>query len=202
VEDASFCHRCGKAQRELLVEEPAVPEYVIPVAAAEPVAAASQPVSFANAVAVRVGFLTASVAAMLDALPFVGALFLVWSTLAGYFAVMLYRRRTGQRLTVRSGAKMGLITGVLHAVIIVVFSTMAFVASTSESTANIRQQLSTIKDRDPTRYAQVSSFLDSPYGLATFAIFALLAMGLVFMLAGTAGGALSAKVSAKVAKKD
>jgi hypothetical protein len=197
VEDASFCHRCGKAQREFLVEEPAAPEYVIPVVAATPETATNQPVSFANAAAVRVGFLTASVAAMLDALPFVGALFLVWSTLAGYFAVMLYRRRTGQRLTVRSGAKMGMITGVLHAMIIVVFSTLAFVASTSESTANIRQQLSAIKDHDPTRYAQVSGFLDTPYGLATFAIFALLAMGLVFMLAGTAGGALSAKVAKK-----
>lgn len=200
MEDALFCHRCGKAQRELVAEQPDEEQPVVqaPVAIEKP--ASVQPVSFANSVAVRVGFLAASVASMLDALPWVDALFLVWSALAGYFAVVLYRRRTGQALTVRGGAKMGWITGVLNAVIVTVFFTLTFAATASDFTATYRQQLSVLQTRDPASYARASGFLESPYALATGIIFVLFFLFVVFTLAGVAGGALSAKVAA--AKKD
>ena len=204
MEDASFCHRCGKATRELLIPEPAEP--VEPqITEATPVAtpkASAQPVSFSNAAAVRVGFLAASVASMLDALPRVDSLFVLWSALAGYGAVVLYRRRTGQVLSVRSGARMGWITGMLNAVIVIVFFTLSFVASVSEFKATYQQQLSSLKLRDPASYARASGFLESPYALATGVLFLLFAMFFIFTLAGTAGGALGAKTAAKTTTKD
>ncbi len=199
MEDAAFCHRCGKAQREFLVEETedVVETPVPPVPAPQAAPAGLLPVSFANAAAVRVGFLAASVASMLDALPWVDALFVVWSALAGYFSVVLYRRRTGQALTVRGGAKMGWITGVLNAVIVIVFFTISFAATISDFTSVYHQQLSTLQARDPASYARASGLLESPYGLATLVIFLLFFLFVVFTLAGVAGGALSAKFAKK-----
>jgi len=203
VEGASFCHRCGKATRELLIEEPAdraEPQIIeaSPAAASKPPTKTElPPVSFSNAMAVRVGFLAASVASLLDALPWVDALFLLWSALAGFGSVMLYRHRTGQVLSVRSGARMGWITGMLNAVIVIVFFTLSFVAGISEFKATYQQQLSTLKLRDPASYARASGFLESPYALATGVIFLLFAMFFAFTLAWTAGGALGAKTARK-----
>lgn len=134
---------------------------------------------------------------MLDALPGVGVLFLVWSALAGFFAVMLYQRRTGQSLTVRSGAKMGLISSVLNAAILMVFSLLGFAADTADSTAKFREQLSSMKTRDPASYASLASLLDNPYGVATFLVLVFMMMFAIFTLAGSAGGALGAKVGKK-----
>lgn len=196
MEGAAFCHRCGKAQREFLVQEKEEP-VELPVIAVPPPPPTVLPVSFANSAAVRVGFLAASVASMLDALPWVDALFLLWSGLAGYFSVILYRKRTGQALTVRSGAKMGWITGVLNAVIVIVFFTLTFVATVSDFTSVYRQQLSLLQARDPASYARASGFLESPYALATGVIFLLFFLFVFFSLAGVAGGALSAKFAKK-----
>lgn len=206
MEGALFCHRCGKAQRELLTAEPVEadppPADVAEVsntaaAAAVPPPPRVLPVSFGNSVAVRVGFLAASVASMLDALPWVDMLFVVWSAAAGYVSVVLYRKRTGQTLSVRGGARMGWITGVLNAVIVIVFFTLTFVASISDFTATYRQQLGALQARDPASYAKASGFLESPYALATGVIVLLFAMFVVFTTAGIAGGALSAKMGKK-----
>jgi len=175
--------------------EPAEPDLIPRLVS--PVAPPVQPVGFRNAVAMRVGFLTASVAAMLDALPGLGILFLVWSALAGFFAVMLYQKRTGQALSVRSGAKMGWITSVLNAVILMVFSLLGFAADTADSTAKFRQQLSSMKARDPASYAPLATLLENPYGLATFLVLVFTMMFAIFTVAGTAGGALGAKVGKK-----
>ncbi len=206
MEGALFCHRCGKAQRDLLAAEPVeadpAPAEIAEAsnttsAAPVPPAPRVLPVSFGNSVAVRVGFLAASVASMLDALPWVDMLFVVWSAAAGYVSVVLYRKRTGQALSVRGGAKMGWITGVLNAVIVIVFITLTFVASISDFTATYRQQLGALQARDPASYAKASGFLESPYALATGVIVLLFAMFVVFTTAGIAGGALSAKMGKK-----
>ena len=194
VEGAWFCHRCGKPQREILAPEPLDAQ---PVVHAPVVVASPQPVSFRNSIALRIGFLTASVAAMLDAVSGSAPFFVVWSALAGFFAVMLYQRRTGQALTTASGAKMGCITSVLNAVILLVLWFLKFISNTAELSANFHQQLSTMKTNDPTGYASVAPLLENPYGLGLILLVFLMMLIGIFTVAGTAGGALGAKVGKK-----
>ena len=197
VQDAVFCHRCGKPQRELLEREAVVeaveqPVFVPPA----PVVAKTMPVSFHNIVAVRIGLLVASIASMLDALPFIDMLCIVWSVGAGFAAVWLYRRSTGQVLSVRGGAKMGWITGVLNSVIVIVLLTLTFAASVSDFTAQYHKQIADMASRDA-NYARAMPLLESPYTLATGVIFVLFVLFLVFTGACVAGGALGARFTRK-----
>src|SRR5882724_2699045 len=118
-EDARFCHKCGKPQREeITVEQPPPP----PIMAAPAAGAWTGAPSFHNPVAVRVGLFVASIATFLClALPFG---FVVWLPSAGFTSVYLFRRRTGQSLSVRNGARMGWISGILSFLIITVMFTM------------------------------------------------------------------------------
>lgn len=101
--DALFCHKCGKPQREI-----AEPEHVPPPAPVltppAPRVEAPQP-SFRNPVAVRIVLGVAAVGTLLSFIP------LLNSVAAGYFAVFLYRRRTGARLNMESGVRLGWMTG-------------------------------------------------------------------------------------------
>ena len=203
VEGAIFCHRCGKAQRELLEPEPLAEAVDTTVASASTITTPPQtsplkamPVSFHNIVAVRIGLLVASVASMLDALPFIDMLCILWSAVAGFAAVWLYRRSTGQALSVRGGAKMGWITGVLNSVIVIVLLTLTFAASVTEFTAQYHQQLTAMAAHDA-NYAKAMPLLESPYTLATGVIFILFLLFLVFTGACVAGGALGARFTRK-----
>src|SRR5271155_4114977 len=126
--DSRFCHKCGKPQREEAFVPP--PEKVEPpicvaLAAAPPVAP-----SFRNPVAVRVGLFVASIATFLClALPYG---FVIWLPSAGFTAVYLFSRRTGQSLSVRGGARMGWIAGILSFVIITVMFTISTVAVSTQ----------------------------------------------------------------------
>src|SRR5438128_1087884 len=121
-EDARFCHKCGKPQREEMVVEQPPP--VIRLAPIEPPPAI--PPSFSHPIAVRVGFFVASIATFLClALPFA---FVIWLPAAGFISVYLFTRRTGQPLSVRNGARMGWIAGTLSFLIITVLFTVIAVA--------------------------------------------------------------------------
>ncbi|MDQ6700405.1 MAG: hypothetical protein M3Z36_09485 [Acidobacteriota bacterium] len=150
--------------------------------------------NFRNPLAVRISLMVASFAAMLDAMPFVDLLFVVWSVGAGFLSVVLYRRRTGQTLTIRGGARMGWITGVLTFVIVTVLITITFAASGPALANAYREQLGRIAAQDP-NYSQVSRLLESPYTLAAFVLFSLLFMFFVFAGACMAGGALGARIT-------
>ncbi len=201
VEGAVFCHRCGKPTRELVPQEETVEEAVPVVAEVVPPASGALPktvpVSFHNIVAVRIGLLVASVASMLDALPFIDMLFVVWSAAAGFAAVWLYRRSTGQVLSVRSGARMGWITGVLNSVIVMVLLTLTFAASSTDITASMRQQLTATVNQDPAKFAKAMPFIQSPYVIAICILVGLAFIFLVFTAACVAGGALGAHFTRK-----
>src|SRR4051794_25810245 len=89
--DALFCHKCGKAQRDIVVPEtiPQVEEVAPPVAARP----AAVPLNFHNPQAIRVALGAAAAAALLSIIPYVNVV--CWLA-SGYFAVSFYRRRTGQ----------------------------------------------------------------------------------------------------------
>ena len=104
-EDALFCHRCGKPQREIVVPEvQEVPPPIQPQATRPP---EPVPLNFHNTVALRIALLVSAIATLLSILPYLN-----WLA-AGFFAVFFYRRRTGSPLNMESGVRMGWMTGVL-----------------------------------------------------------------------------------------
>jgi hypothetical protein len=118
VENARFCHRCGRPTfEEPVVEAAPIPEVQLP----NPVRdrqtaralAASLPVGFRNPIAMRVAFLMSVGIMLVEMIPVVNFLFVVWWLAAGWGAVALYRRMTGSAMTVKAGARLGSITGIL-----------------------------------------------------------------------------------------
>jgi len=195
--DARFCHKCGKPQRESDVqfardrETPqAAPANVLPRADDAP---APMPLTFQNPVAIRVGFSVASVAAVLTMIPFVNYGVPVWLLGAGFVSVFFYKRRTGQRLSVRSGARMGWITGVMSFAILAVIMMFAlFAINRMGGLAAVRDQMTSVqmsqKDMD-----EVAATLQSPLAIVRF----MASIFVVWTVVPMAGGALGAKLLSK-----
>src|SRR5437762_205076 len=120
VADSLFCHKCGKPQREIVEPETALPaplhEELAPPSP-PPSLPQPLPLNFHNPVAVRVAFTVALAASLLSWVPVVNMLMCL---AAGFFAVFFYGRRTGCRLNVKAGMRMGWITGVMIFVIMAV----------------------------------------------------------------------------------
>jgi len=141
VEDALFCHRCGRPVRELVPaepDEPAPQEESAAAPAAPPAGEGSAPepesISFQSGTAVRVGFLVAvlvQLASTLSALAGASILMPVLLLGGGFYAAVLYMRRTGSPLTIIEGARVGWITGIFTFVIATVFFTAGMAALTA-----------------------------------------------------------------------
>ncbi len=188
--DARFCHKCGKP----LFEEAHVPEVEQPPLRETPLPA-PPPLNFHNPVAVRVGFTVASLAALLSWLPFVSLGFVVWWTGAGFLAVYLYRRRTGQLLTVGGGLRIGWMTGILTFVIMVVLLTVTLLplALSGGLAAAFEQQLRSMPSNDPAVREAMRVFRSGP-GIAAMVVFVLGVIFAFVTLFASAGGALGAKI--------
>jgi len=204
--DARFCHRCGKPQREEVEPEtvgpggrmaaPEIATAATPGFGGTPPPTTAPRVNFHNATAVRVGLLMAGCASLLTALPLLGPLGLVvWWLTAGFFSVYVYRRRTGQFLTVDNGLRMGWITGLLGSTITSVLFTVSMVSLTSGGGfASVYQaQVRKMSGNDP-NVQEALKMLESPSGMALFVIIALVFLFLIITFLCTAGGALGAKL--------
>lgn len=195
---ARFCHKCGKPQVELPVEEEPIPE-IAPAVPVPPPSTAGE-ISFRNRVAVRVGLLAAAVTSLLISVPIPMYLNIVWVLVwlvgAGFLSVYLYRRRTGEELSVKKGARMGWITGVFCFVIATVFFTITLlVISNRGGLAQFyREQLSAQGTGAQVDLEQLLSVLESPAGVGGIIFFSLLMMFVFFTLLPTLGGAMGAKV--------
>lgn len=196
--DASFCHKCGKPQFELPVvaEPPWPPEPEALEPAKGPVA-----INFHNRAAVRVGLLAAAIASLLISFPMPTLVNLIWMFVsfvgAGFFAVYLYNRRTGDQLTLRGGARLGWITGVFCFVIATIFFTIVVISvSLGEGlTEFYRKQLkSQAAGVDVKEFLHV---LQSPAGLAAILLFSLLVLFVFSTVLPLIGGAMGAKVLEK-----
>jgi hypothetical protein len=194
VEEARFCHKCGRptSGREEIVPE--APRIILTPPVLPPDAAGG--VSFANPVVLRIAFAAAALSILLDMIPIVGLLFIIWSMGAGYLAVWMYRKRTGLPVSVGSGAKLGWITGVFTFVILTVMVTATVVFSGEKLGDEFRSQLTATWSHNP-NYKQMLSTLENPATLATMIIFMLLCFFVVLSLASVAGGALGARFSNK-----
>lgn len=205
--DARFCHRCGKPQRDELIAEPEEPvsEIAPPLqtAVAPPLESTAPPgppprVSFHNPTAVRIGLLMAGFASLLSALPAM-ALGLpglaIWWLTAGFMSVYIYRRRTGQLLTVDSGLRMGWITGLLGSAITAIVFTVSVVPLIrgGQMSALYEEQFHKMYGNDP-NVQQALKLLQNPSSLALVVVLVLLILFLLITFLCTAGGALGAKL--------
>ena len=86
-------------------------------------------IGFHNGLAVRIGFIAAMGAVMVSLfpIPFPWVRLPLAFVLAGFLAVFLYSRRTGQTLSIRSGARMGWITGIFSFTLVTILFTVAAV---------------------------------------------------------------------------
>ncbi|MEP6716009.1 MAG: zinc ribbon domain-containing protein [Terriglobia bacterium] len=185
VENARFCHACGRPTRdEIVAEEPLQVPLEAPAEVQTKITPA--PVSFRNPIALRVAFLMSLAIMMMQVIPVLNRLFFVWWLCAGWCAVPLYRRFTGFSLSVRSGARLGSITGVLTFVSLAVVLTMTFAVTG-------KQMLDESVKQDP----RMSEIINNP---PMVAFVALIMMVVIFALVvGTcaAGGALGARFSGR-----
>jgi len=190
-EDARFCHKCGKPlQAEARDLE--IPAVIIQSAPPLP-----KPVpSFHHPVAVRIGLFVSCIATLLCLVLPYG--FVIWLPAAGFVAVYLFSRRTGQSLSVRNGARMGWIAGVLSFLIATVLLTIIAVALTNTPGGldQLREQLSAraVSNEDMERALTI---LGNPKERAVFFIQFLLFWFMFSASFCTVGGALGAKVLAK-----
>jgi len=195
--DARFCHKCGKPQYDYpgLVEEAPAPP---PLPIVQPAVAAPPPeISFHNRLAVRIGFFVALMLfipfVFLQLIPFVPLLI---AFLAGFFAVHRYCRSTGHSLSIRSGARMGWITGIFSFGIVAVFITfiMAVASTQAPNVDRLREFQGPFFHLSAEQIDAVAKLFQDPVSLAQ----TIAAMLLMFFVILTAlpmlGGALGAKV--------
>jgi hypothetical protein len=190
VPDALFCHKCGKALRELVeVQEQApAPAYVVPAPVA--VRPEPQPLNFHNPIAVRIAMLVALCAALLG---FTVLPILSWLA-AGFFAALFYKRKTGSLLNVSSGARMGWITGlIMFGIWTVVLTALALPAAISgHLISSFQEQIKNSPWQDPAMLTQMTQMLQTGEGVATAVVVFFLMLFVFIICLSMAGGALGA----------
>lgn len=127
-----------------------------------------------------------------SSLIFVPALFLIGLVGAGFLCVLLYRHRTGQRLTVAHGAHLGWICGLfVFTIVIVLFAAniLSDPASFPAALDAVREQLkaSAVPGVDVNRVVEI---MRSPTGI----LFELLFAFLLLTALPAFGGAIGAKL--------
>lgn len=192
AENARFCHLCGRP-----VFEPEIPETIEAVTLPSMQAPFSRPpasrpaplpVSFSNPIAVRVAFLMSLGVMLMTMIQVI--LSPVWWLVAGLCAVPLYRRLTGLSLSVKAGARLGSITGVLAFVSLVVIIAIAFALKGSKELVQemVRQN------------PDVTQVLNNPPALAAGVCMFLVILFAMVVGMCAAGGALGARFAGRNAK--
>jgi hypothetical protein len=141
--DARFCHKCGKPQRDepVFVEEVEQP-LPPPVELAPPPPAR---IGFHNRLALRVGLIAGALGllslALVGQLPGLQIIAFLSPITWGVFAVHLYKRKTGERLSVASGAHLGWMSGIFGFLITtLLFTAFAVMLNDPELANTFRQQ--------------------------------------------------------------
>ncbi len=190
--DALFCHKCGKPQRDLVVPETEIATQPPPPVSIQPPLSpvSGPPLNFHNPVAVRIALLVAITATVLSFLPFLN-----WIA-AGFFAVFLYRRKTGSLLDVGAGMRMGWITGILmFGFWAVIFTAQQLPSALSGRLGTVfQEQLKNFPSQQDPMVQQMIRFFQSGPGIFAVLLLSLVALFVFITGLSMAGGALGAKM--------
>ena len=176
--------------------EPAPPPPPIPLVEAV------LPIDFHNGKAIRAALFTSSLIFFFSTVPLPFAAALLWRVVilvaGGFLSVVFYRRWTGQPMTIKSGARIGWITGVFAFVLTLVVLTMAMVAisSNGDLITAWTEQMRLNGGNDP-GIDQAVEVMKQP---ASFALLILLVIAILFgvtTILPSLGGVLAAKVFEK-----
>ena len=191
--DALFCHKCGKPQREIVEVEPVErraegPPPMEPAVLAAPLVS-STPALFQSRLAMNIGLKVALGATLFFFLPYVN-----WLG-AGFFSVFLYRRRTGQRLNLESGVRIGWITGLL------MFSIMALLLTGTivmfNAVGGVAAFQTQFKNSIDPKVVTALQGLQSASGVAEMLVQLFVAINLLSMAGGAIGAMMSQRFSGR-----
>lgn len=204
AEDALFCHRCGRPVRKLTAEEreEALGEEA-PASEPPPLPPAAEPApaSFQNQTAVRVGFLAAvlvQLASILSAMAGASLLMPLLLIGGGFYAAVLYMRRTGEPLSAVEGARVGWITGIFTFVIATVFFTagMALLSASGELVKAYEESLSRM-NLPADSLERLRQLLADPKTFALTVIAGLVFQFLFLTIFCSLGGVLGARLRSR-----
>lgn len=159
---------------------------------APPLPAEPPPISFRNAIAVRVAIVTGIPVVLLTGLlsAIAGPLTMTLPLAGGFFAVYLYRRRTGQKITVLAGARLGWISGfIVFAILTLLLTVTVLALSQPDLVQGMRDQMAKMSSVSQEEITRNIDRLRSPSGL----VLALVETFLAYTLLTALGGAVGAK---------
>jgi hypothetical protein len=204
--DARFCHKCGKPQYELTVDQEAEVPVQGPVQAPlePPVPPAAPPipeVGWRNPIAVRVGVLAGSVISLVLILP-MPPLFgilrhLIVPVAGAFWSVHLYRRRTGISVNTRGGARLGWITGIFCFLIMTVVFTITIIGLATSGALQETLKEAAAASGSLAGGEQIEAILQSPAGIGIVFFAYLVTTFLMTTLLASLGGMLGAKILEK-----
>jgi hypothetical protein len=140
-------------------------------------------------IALLAGMLSIVVVVITGQISVLQALGPLWLMAGGFFAVFLYRRRTGQRLTPLSGAHLGWLSGIFGFLIMTVFLTLIAVAMSEPSAVSTMRSQWSGAGRSEADFEVMLDAFRSPMKIA--GIFSMIL--LLFSILPAFGGALGAK---------
>jgi hypothetical protein len=162
----------------------------MPVAidAALPPPTSAPTIGFHNTTAVWIALRVALIMFLLSLVS--GIFSFVWLLGGGFFAVYLYRRRTGQGLSIRSGAHLGWLAGIFGFLMAMIMLTLMVLAvSDPDFISKMREQSKfwSLSEEDLNR---VIELFRSPSSIVTM----VLGSFMIFTLFAAVGGAFGAKL--------
>jgi zinc ribbon protein len=177
ADNALFCHKCGRPQRDL----PEVDSTgSMPVMKIEPVYPA---VNFSNGLAMRIALLMAVGGTAVFFLPMLN-----WMA-AGFFAALLYRKRTGYLLSTEAGVRLGWITGVLMFAIVLLMLTIWYV--TVQQSGGFDALPPDVKAALGTRFQQSMKAFENVWTVVRMLMLSFVSITLFSMAGGVLGARLS-----------
>jgi hypothetical protein len=182
-DDALFCHKCGKPQRDLVEVEPQEPAPTPVVQAVPPSELKARPVGFRNPIALRVALLSAIVSLLISSLVSLFGLIA-----GGFLAVMFYRRRTRDRIDMNAGIQMGWITGVITATLCSLLLIAA--NATGRLTQGMTEYYKGWAIASDPNFQNSLQLVTSPAGIALSIVFIFIFITALTMV----GGAIGAKL--------